>query len=227
MTPCYTGLSRVWTLSISGRAAAAPSASWPPWRRCIWGLPWSRGDRGWMFGGVARVLQHRKGCAWSMLVGREGSVDVWGLELARIVLWWSRYQMGGGIALLAGSFTWVLGRELCEAVDEARPPHREARISVSSSTVWRECSADAPLAQGDRRLCVFLEVDFSWWSSRGLLRLAAGHGFRRGPALAMTARFEAGPFASSPSLYRWCRVLLRAFVRVRCLWWWCSLRRVM
>jgi hypothetical protein len=45
--------------------------------------------------------------------------------------------------------------------------------------------------------------------------------------LAATTRFEAGPFASSPSMWRWCRVLLHAFVRVRCLWWWCLLRRVM
>ena len=39
------------------------------------------------------------------------------------------------------------------------------------------------------------------------LRLAAGHSFWRGTALAMTAQFAAASFASSPSLW-WCSVLL-------------------
>jgi hypothetical protein len=36
-----------------------------------------------------------------------------------------------------------------------------------------------------------------------LLRLAAGRGFWRGPALVTTAQFAAASFASSPSLWWW------------------------
>ena len=39
------------------------------------------------------------------------------------------------------------------------------------------------------------------------LRPAAGRGFWRGTALAMTTQFAAVPFTSSPSLW-WCSVLL-------------------
>ena len=69
-----------------------------------------------------------------------------------------------------------------------------------------QLKGDSPLVE---------EFELSLW-------LAAGRGFWRGTALAMTAQFVAASFTSSPSLW-WCSVLLGALF----VWWWCSLRRVM
>ena len=57
-------------------------------------------------------------------------------------------------------------------------------------------------------MCAWLEVDSPLVEEFELpLWLAAGRGFWRGTALAMTVQFAAASFASSPSLW-WCSVLL-------------------
>jgi hypothetical protein len=57
-----------------------------------------------------------------------------------------------------------------------------------------------------------------------LLKIAVGREFWRDTTLVTTAQLTGGFFGSSPSLWRWCSVLLYV---VSMLFVWCSLRRVM
>jgi hypothetical protein len=95
------------------------------------------------------------------------------------------------------------------AMEEARPPHREASISgflrrcdgsftLKFRWVWwiadRVCAA-----WGGRTLAEELVL---------LLVLVAGRDFWRGSSLVTTAQFSSGLFGSSPNLWWWCSVLL-------------------